>query len=115
MSKFKQTFANGLITVIISQVLVKILGLVYRIVTTNLEGFGDAGNGFYGAAFRIYVVIIALSVTGISSSIAKLVSERLAKGQEKSAYKTFKIALKMFAGIGGTVALLVILLSRTNF
>ena len=33
--------------ILIAQLAVKILGMFYRLVITNIEGFGDSGNGFY--------------------------------------------------------------------
>ena len=41
----KETFMQGVITLIFSQVLIKLLGLVYTLYLTNREGFGDKGNG----------------------------------------------------------------------
>ncbi len=41
-----QSFMNNVTIILISQVLVKVLGMVYRIVITNIDGFGDEGLGF---------------------------------------------------------------------
>ena len=41
----KETFMQGIITLIFSQLLIKLLGLVYNLYLTNREGFGDQGNG----------------------------------------------------------------------
>ena len=47
-----QSFMNNVTIILISQVLVKVLGMVYRIVITNIDGFGDEGLGFYNVGFR---------------------------------------------------------------
>ena len=49
-----QSFMNNVTIILISQVLVKVLGMVYRIVITNIDGFGDEGLGFYNVGFQIY-------------------------------------------------------------
>ena len=41
----KEGFMQGVITLMFSQVLIKILGLVYTLYLTNRNGFGDKGNG----------------------------------------------------------------------
>ena len=41
----KEGFMQGVITLMFSQVLIKLLGLVYTLYLTNREGFGDKGNG----------------------------------------------------------------------
>lgn len=96
----KQTFLKGVVILFISQIVIKLLGFVYRVAITNLEGFGDIGNSYFGAAFQVYTVILAVSTVGIPSAISKLVAERVAKGNPKAAHRVFKVALKLFAIIG---------------
>lgn len=49
----KQSFMIGVMTLLFAQIIVKVLGLVYRLVITNIDGFGDTGNGLYGAGYQI--------------------------------------------------------------
>lgn len=74
----KETFMQGVITLIFSQVLVKVLGLVYTLYLTNREGFGDRGNGIVAAAYQIYAMLLTVSSIGVPNAISKLVSERVA-------------------------------------
>ena len=48
----KTSFMANVLIVLIAQFAVKVLGMVYRMVITNIEGFGDSGNGFYTAGFN---------------------------------------------------------------
>lgn len=101
MKKSKtQTFMAGVITVMFSQVVIKLLGFMYRIVITNIDGFGDAGNGYYSYGYTIYTLLLAISSVGIPNAIAKLVSEKCATDDFKSAYRIFKCAMVLFAVIG---------------
>lgn len=95
-----QTFAKGIITLFISQLVIKMLGFVYRVVITGMEGFGDLGNSYYGAAFQFYTAILAVSTVGVPAAIAKLVSEKVALKDYKGAHKIFKTALILFTTIG---------------
>ncbi|MBO6243152.1 MAG: oligosaccharide flippase family protein [Clostridia bacterium] len=96
----KETFMQGVITLIFSQVLIKILGLVYTLYLTNREGFGDKGNGIVAAGYQIYAMLLTISSIGVPSAISKLVSERIAVGDHKGAHRIFKIAFATFAVIG---------------
>ena len=66
-----QSFMNNVTIILISQVLVKVLGMVYRIVITNIDGFGDEGLGFYNVGFQIYTLLLAISSVGIPNAISK--------------------------------------------
>lgn len=103
----KQTFMAGVITIVIAQVVIKLLGLLYRLVITNIPYFGDEGNGLYGAGFQIYTLLLAIATTGIPGAIAKLVSEKRALGKAREAHRIFRVAFALFAVIGllGTMIL----------
>lgn len=103
----KETFMQSVITLIFSQVLIKLLGLVYNLYLTNREGFGDKGNGIVSASYQIYALLLTISSIGVPNAIAKLVSERVAVGDHKGAHRIFKIAFATFTVIGlvGTLML----------
>lgn len=84
-----------------SQILIKLLGLIYKLYLTNKEGFGDVGNAIYSSGFQIYALLLTLSSIGVPNAISKLVSERLAVGDSKGAHRIFKVAFATFSIIGG--------------
>ncbi len=96
----KETFMQGVITLIFSQILIKLLGLVYVLYLTNREGFGDKGNGIVAAGYQIYAMLLTISSIGVPNAISKLVSERIAVGDYKGGHRIFKIAFATFAIIG---------------
>lgn len=96
----QQSFMGNVLIVLIAQFAVKVLGMVYRMVITNIEGFGDTGNGFYTAGFNVYTVLLAISAVGIPNAIAKMVAERTALEDYKGAHRVFTAAMKLFAVIG---------------
>jgi len=60
-----ERFMTNVIVVMISQILIKLVGLVYKIYLTNKEGFGDAGNAIYSSAFQIYAIVLAITSIGV--------------------------------------------------
>ena len=95
-----RSFMNNVTVILISQIIVKLFGMVYRIVITNIPGFGDEGLGFYNVGFQIYTVLLAISSVGIPNAISKMVSERAALGDYKGANKIFRTAMLLFSIIG---------------
>lgn len=102
-----ESFMQGVMALMFSQVLIKLLGLVYKWYLTNREGFGDEGNAIYSAGFSIYALLLTISSTGVPNAVARLVSQHTAKGDYRGAHRVFKIALGTFAVIGliGTLLL----------
>ena len=103
----KYGFMQGIIALMVSQILIKILGLAYKWYLTNKEGFGDKGNAIYSAGFSIYALLLTLSSTGVPNAVSKLVSSYVAKGDYRGAHRVFKIAFVTFAliGLAGTLCL----------
>lgn len=69
----KQTFIQGTVILVISGLLNKILGFVYRIALTRL--IGDEGMGLFQMAFPILMLMITLATLGLNVAISKHVSE----------------------------------------
>ena len=103
----KDGFMLGVLALMLSQVLIKLLGLVSKIFLTNKKGFGDIGNGIYGSGYQIYAMLLTISSIGVPNAIAKLISERVALEDYKGAHRIFRIALVTFGLIGfaGTMIL----------
>lgn len=105
----KNGFINGVLILLISQIFVKILGLIYTLYLVNREGFGDSGNAIYLGSYQIYALLLMVSSIGVPNAIAKLISEKVAIGNYKGANRIFKISLATFALIGlfGTLILFI--------
>lgn len=91
---------QGVVVLMVSQVIIKIVGLIYKLYLTNKQGFGDRGNAIYSAAFQIYALFLTISSVGVPNSISKMVSSKVALGDNKGAYRIFKIAFALFGMIG---------------
>ena len=98
------SFLSNVVMLMLSQIVIKILGFVYRIVMMQVEGFGDIGKGFYNAGFQIYIILLTISSVGIPTVLSKLVAERASKGDYQAAHRIFKISLILFAGIGAAIS-----------
>ena len=103
----KDCIIKGAAQIAVGGFLAKLIGAAYRIPLTNL--LGGEGIGLYQLVYPFYCLLLTVSATGIPSSIAKLVSERKAKGQRLSSL--FSTAMRLFLWIGGLSTILMALLA----
>ncbi len=96
----KNSFMKNVVILMFSQVIIKIVGLIYKLYLTNKEGFGDKGNAIYSAGFQIYALLLTLCSIGVPNAISSLVSAKVAVGDNKGAHRIFKIAFAIFGFIG---------------
>ncbi len=82
-------------------ILVRIIGLIYRIPMTNI--LGEEGIGVYSAAYQIYNIILLLSSYSLPLAVSKLVSAKMAVREYRNAYRIFSGALA-FALLVGSIA-----------
>lgn len=102
----KQTFMNGVLVIMVSQILIKLFGFIYRVILTNFKEFSDTGNSFYGSGFTVYTLILAIATMGIPNTISKLVSEKIAIGDKRGAHRIFRTAMYLFTFVGIIFALM---------
>jgi len=89
----------------VASILVRIIGLIYRIPMTRL--IGKEGMGYYDYAFEVYNFCFIISSYGMPMAVSKLVAGYTAKKEYKSAFKTFIGGLIVATVIGLTLCLLV--------
>lgn len=85
-----------------ASIIVRLIGLFYRIPLTNI--LGNDGNAFYSNAFEIYNIALLLSSYSVPLAVSKLVSIRMERKQTENAYRVFKVALIFTGTIGFIVA-----------
>lgn len=90
----------------------RLLGFLYRLPLTNM--IGDEGNGIYSAGYYIYTFFLVMSSSGLPVAISKMVSERYALKQYKSAHRVFKVSL-IVATVAGTIGMFVMLFGASWF
>ena len=110
-SKKVSLFINGIIALMFSQVIVKVLGMIYSLYLTNKEGFGDNGNSIYISSFQIYAIFLTISSIGIPNAVSKLVAEDLSIGDVDGAKRIFRVSISIFAFIGFSCSVILYIFS----
>lgn len=104
------SFSSGTVALAVSGLLVKFLGMVYKIPLTNI--LGDEGMGYFNAAYTVYTLFFVLATSGLPVALSLLVSESVAKGDEKGAGKLYRTASHLFLMVGFCGMLLMALPAR---
>lgn len=100
-------FVNGIVSLVISQILIKIFGVIYSVYLTNKTGFGDEGNAIYMSGYQIYALLLTVSSIGVPNAISRLIAEKNGKKDIVNRERIFLIAVYLFAIVGliGTIFL----------
>ncbi|MFW5996290.1 MAG: putative polysaccharide biosynthesis protein [Halanaerobiaceae bacterium] len=85
------SFIKGAVTLGTAGLISKILGFAAKIILPRL--IGDVGVGIYEKAYPFYSILLVFSTAGLPIALAKLISERTAKGQYRYAYRIFRVCL----------------------
>ena len=89
----------------IASIVVRIIGIAYRIPMINI--IGDEGMGYYGTAFNVYNIALLLSSYSLPLAVSKMVSARLANKQYRNAERIFKAALAYATVVGAVTAAII--------
>ena len=102
----KQGFLYGSAVLIVSAVIVKMIGALFRIPLANM--LGGTGMGYFSAAYGIFMPVYAVSVTGLPAAAARSVSAAAARGRAGETDAVKRTAQRLFGlvGLAGTAVIL---------
>jgi stage V sporulation protein B len=94
----QKSFASGVMVLTLSVMVVKVMGLVYKI--PMLKILGPEGMGYFNAAYELYALFFVLSTAGLPVAVSILISEHAAKGRLFQVNKIHKVSLMVFTCLG---------------
>ena len=100
----KSNLVKNASILMVASIVSRIIGLLYR--RPLAATIGSVGMGYYGFASGLYSILLLISSYSIPMAISKIVAEKNAKREYKSAYKTFRGALLYAVIVGGMTALI---------
>lgn len=105
--KENSTFFKGALILAVSNILIKIIGAVFKIPLTRIVG--DYAMGLYNTAYTYYTILLTIATAGLPIAISKMISESRALSKYSLAKRIFRMALLTCAALGlfGTVVMLV--------
>ena len=89
-----QSLVQGAAILTFGTILVKVIGAIFKIPLGNV--IGEAGMGYFSAAYALYLPVYTLSAAGFPSALARQVAENTAMGRYKDARKVHRVAQRVF-------------------
>ncbi|MFC4075533.1 putative polysaccharide biosynthesis protein [Salinithrix halophila] len=90
MTSEKQSLLKGAAILGVAAFITKLLGAVYKIPYQNITG--NEGLFVYQQVYPLYSTLLTIATAGVPIAISKLVSERLAEGDEPGARQVFRLS-----------------------
>lgn len=86
-------------------VIARLIGLIYRVPMQRT--IGDAGMGYYSAAFQIYSLMLIISSYSLPVAVSKLIAGYTARGEYKNAKRIYNCSMLFACFTGGITCLIV--------
>ncbi len=96
--KISNKVIGGTLSLTISALIVKLLGLVYKIPLSYI--LTDEGLGFFNSAYTVYSFFYLISVAGVPKAVTIIMSDADVRGVYGEKKKIYKTALTAFFLIG---------------
>ena len=82
-------FFSGVLILTISNLIVKAIGLMFKIPMNHIVG--DEGMGYYNEAYTIYTFLYMISTAGLPTAISIMVADSRAAGKVRQVKRIFRV------------------------
>ena len=106
----KSALASGVVILTAANLLVKVIGLVFKIPIQRL--IGDEGMGYFNMAYNIYSWLYLVSTAGLPVALSVMISKATAQGKSADTKAIFRTSCTLFALIGTASALFMGIFAR---
>ena len=94
----QKVFLSGVLLLTLSTILVKVVGLLYKI--PMLSYLGSEGMGYFHSAYEIYAIFCIIATAGLPVALSVLISSALAEKNEREVERIWQVSLTLFVMIG---------------
>ena len=110
MTDKQRSLVGGISVLGIAGLICKMVGVLYRIPLANM--IGGQGLGLYQQVMPAYNLLLAVTSAGIPVAISRMVSHYITLGENGTAKRVFRTALKLLSVLGVLTTALLLLLSH---
>lgn len=104
-----QSFIMGAAILTLCLLIVKIIGMLYKVSLSRL--YGPVGAALLNNAYELYIPLFTLATAGFPIAVSRMVSESMSKGRYKDVRRIKNVAIPFFVTAGVIAFLLMILFS----
>ncbi len=98
VKKSTKLFFSGVLILTITNIVVKAIGLLFKIPMNN--SLGPTVMGYYNQSYQIYTLLYMISTAGLPIAVSRMISETRSKGLIKQSRRIYKASMGLFLGIG---------------
>lgn len=100
----EQSLTQAGAVLLISAIVVKLIGALFKIPLSSDYVLGDLGFGYFSAVYDLYMPIYTLALSGFPVAIARMISDFTAQKDYENTRKTFILSFKalLILGLAGS-------------
>lgn len=102
------TFFKGALSLSVSAIILKVIGLIYKVPLSYI--LGDEGMGYFNSAYTVYTFFYLIGTAGIPKAISIVVARTDSESEDIS-YRIYKVCLIFFGAFGALLSIVFFLLS----
>lgn len=102
-----QSFLKGAAILGMSTVIVKLMGMIYKIILSDM--LGGVGTGLFNSAYALYNPLFMLSTAGFPIAISRMVSENVTRKRYRDVRQIHRLSIPIFV-IAGFVCFVAMIL-----
>lgn len=106
MKNKEQNLTQAGTILLLSSIIVKLIGALFKIPLSSDYALGDLGFGYFSAVYDLYTPIYTLALSGFPVAISKITADAIAKGDLEGQGKIHFSALRLVSLIGVIVTFL---------
>lgn len=93
-----QSFLKGAMVLGTSVIIVKLMGMVYKILLSSM--YGGVGTGLFNSAYALYNPLFTLSTAGFPIAISRMVSESITRKRYRDVKQIHHLSVPIFVVAG---------------
>ncbi|MBR3737329.1 MAG: polysaccharide biosynthesis C-terminal domain-containing protein [Eubacterium sp.] len=105
---YKSEYLSGAFLLLLTSVIVKVIGAVYKIPLTAF--IGAVGRGYYASAYNIYIPIHTVIMGAFPIALSRICAKYRALGNQSALFSLRKSAEKIFLAVGFIASVLMVAL-----
>lgn len=100
-----QTFVKGAAILTASMVVVKVLGVLDKVILSNIysmfgQSLASMGMGIYSNAYEVFGVIFIVATGGLPIVISRMISQNMAEERYKDVKQVHRVSIPLFLAVG---------------
>ena len=93
-----QGFVQGAFIIMFANILVKIIGALFKIPLTNI--IGEEAMGYFQSTYSIFTTFFIISTAGLPVAMSRMVAAADAKGDQRGVRQIFRVSMLVFLALG---------------